>query len=216
MSNIIERFDKFTTEIKTNIAEILEIESDNIILLDESISIGGNFEITDNLFNGLNIKTPTSLCFKKLELIKKIHTSWEEINTNFYHYIHIKNQIGDSYIDTPKSIVSVMINHIEKRISDEFEFLLPFRERIKRTYDVLNENCVSEIIEVDKTLTDNLIELFDYVISFSFQGNKNKFTYYINKIDGSGKSFIIKTDEVYNHQTKSFVESLMYYGNIKI
>lgn len=202
----MEKFDKFTTEIKDSIAECLDVPSGSVVLLDDSISLGGSFEFVDS--NGvIKVKTPSIvLCENKLNLLKNISNNFENISMNFYHYLHVKNVMGENYIDTPKSIVDSIIGYIEKRnSSDEYEFLLPFKNRINRFYD-----------EDKKTLSDELIESFEYVISFSFHNNKNKFTYYITKIGKNGNSSIIKTNEIPNHQTRSFIESLMCYGNINI
>lgn len=220
MLNIIERFNKFTSEIKENIAFELGLDENFIILMENSICIGDYFELYEKPIEGLSLKVKTDVCHNKLSLLKKISDAWEIITTNFFHYIHIKNQIGDSYIDTPKSIVNAMIGYIEKRDSSlEYDFLLPFRERIKRTLDIVNADGIIEgKQEIEKSLTDTLIEEFDYVIHFSFHGNKNKFTYYIDKVshNRSFKSVTIKTDEIYNHQAKSFIEQIMYYGELKL
>lgn len=206
LNNIIERFDKFTEEMQLNIAETLGIEKDLVIFMDDSISFAYYFELVHNELNGIALRMNTEMCSDKKEIVAKIINSWDILKMNFYHYIHIKNQMSTNYFDIPKQIIDVMVDFIERRQETEYEFVLPFKERIARSHDK----------EYQKSLMEELVEPFDYVITFSFVGNKNKFTYFIEKIFKNGDSVIIKTDEVNNYQAKSFVEALMHYGNIKI
>lgn len=205
-NNIIERFDKFTEEAQTNISETLGIEKELIIFMDNSISFANYFELYHNEVKGMTLKMHDEICEEKKNMVSKIIKYWDALKIDFYHYIHIKNQMSTNYFDIPKQIIDVMVDYIEKRQETEYEFVLPFKERIARSHDK----------DYQKSLMEELTVPFDYVITFSFVGNKNKFTYYIEKIFKDEMCVIIKTDEVNNYQARSFVESLMHYGNIKI